>query len=75
MSANLEGTLVALETGVERPPVLDNAARIAAGSGARLRPFCCSHDPRLAEAIVGSTAERLLERTSCDLLVVRGPLA
>jgi len=30
---------------------------------------------RLAEAIVGSTAERLLERVACDLLVVRGPLA
>ena len=56
MSANLESILVVLEPGVERQSVLDKAVRIAAGSGARLRLFCCSHDPRLTARLMLSPA-------------------
>jgi hypothetical protein len=36
VSANLDSILVVLEPDVERQPVLDQAARIAAGPGVRL---------------------------------------
>ena len=64
-----------------------DAVRLVEGAAVDVLPAWCTANgidvlvagvvsrSRLAEAIVGSTAERLLERVSCDLLVVRGPLA
>lgn len=65
MSANLESILVVLEPGVDRQPVLDKAVRIAAGSGARLRLFCCIHDPRLTARLMLSPASLSVARAAC----------
>ena len=51
-SGHLDSILVVLEPGAERQPVIGKAARIAAGSGARLRLFCCSHDPGLTARLM-----------------------
>jgi universal stress protein E len=56
MDPNPGCILVVLEPGVERQSVLDKAVRIAAGSRASLRLFCCSHDPRLAARLMLSPA-------------------
>ena len=65
MSANLESILVVLEPGVDRQSVLDKAVRIAAGSGARLRLFCCIHDPRLTARLMLSPASLSVARAAC----------
>lgn len=45
--AKLEQILVVMDAAADAHPALDKAARLAASSGARLRLFCCDHDPRL----------------------------
>ncbi len=39
--------LVVMDPAAEEHPALAKAARLAEGTGARLRLFCCDHDPRL----------------------------
>lgn len=46
--AELSEILVVMDSSEEAHPALDKAARLAQGAGARLRLFCCEHDPRLA---------------------------
>lgn len=47
MATGLQSILVVLDAAAGSHPVLEKAARIAARSGARLRLFCCDHEPRL----------------------------
>lgn len=39
--------LVVMDPAADEHPALAKAARLAEGAGARLRLFCCDHDPRL----------------------------
>ena len=52
MELPLESILVVVDPAAGEQPVIDKAARVAAGSGARLRLFCCGHDPRLTARLM-----------------------
>lgn len=52
MNADLKNILVVLDRDADPEPVLAKAARIAAGSGAALRLFCCGHEPRLTARLL-----------------------
>lgn len=47
MERGLDSVLAVVDPATGSRVALDKAAAIARGSGARLRLFCCSHDPRL----------------------------
>lgn len=52
MNADLRNILVVLDRDADPGPVLAKAARLAAGSGASLRLFCCGHEPRLTARLL-----------------------
>jgi nucleotide-binding universal stress UspA family protein len=52
MIPGLESILVVLEPELGSGALLEKAARIAAGAGARLRLFCAGHDPRLTARLI-----------------------
>jgi universal stress protein E len=52
MINGLKSILVVVDPAVDAQAVLDKAAAIAAGAGARLRLFCCSHDARLTARLM-----------------------
>jgi universal stress protein E len=47
MSEQLDSILVVVDPAADEQPALGKAAAIAEAAGARLRLFCCDHDPRL----------------------------
>jgi universal stress protein E len=52
MSEEIRSILAVLDPGAARQPALDKAAVIAEATGARLRLFCCDHDPRLTARLM-----------------------
>jgi universal stress protein E len=52
MAGEIRSILVVLDPSAALQPALDKAAAIAAASGARLRLFCCDHDPRLTARLM-----------------------
>ena len=52
MSEEFKAILAIVDPGAAAQPALQKAAVVAAATGARLRLFCCDHDPRLTARLM-----------------------
>jgi len=52
MSKEMRSILAVLDPGAAQHPALEKAAVVAEAAGARLRLFCCDHDPRLTARLM-----------------------